>query len=237
LENELEEFLSQTGQYINTNPWLAVLAVFVGGALTATNPCVLAMIPLMMSFVAGHREESVGPLRALGYSLLFVTGLVMTFTVLGVVAALTGSLYGEVSSAWNWIIAGVCLVMGLHLIGVLKFTIPMPVKFQPKLRGMLGALVMGLLFGIVSTPCAAPILVVLLTYLAGSDSSVSYGALLLVVYGLGHSVLILLAGTSMGLARKLIESKKITRATEIMRRASGAVIILIGVYFGYLGLS
>ncbi len=76
----------------------------------------------------------------------------------------------------------------------------------------------------------------LLTYLAGSGASVPYGALLLLVYALGHSVLILLAGTSMGAARKLIESKKITRATDVMRRLAGAIIILVGVFFVYSGL-
>jgi cytochrome c biogenesis protein CcdA len=99
-----------------------------------------------------------------------------------------------------------------------------------------GALIMGLLFGVVSAPCAAPILVVLLTYLAGAGASVAYGGVLLLAYALGHSVLILVAGTSMGAARTLIESRRVTRATEIMRRAAGVVIVVVGLYFGYLGL-
>jgi cytochrome c-type biogenesis protein len=210
--------------------------VFVGGLLTASNPCVLAMIPLMMSFVAGRRGEPMGPARACGYSLAFILGLSIMFTVLGVLAALAGTLYGDVSSFWNWVVAAVCAVMGLHLMGLLKFTIPVPFEIKPKTTGVLGALVMGLLFGVVSTPCAAPILVVLLTYLAGSGASVAYGALLLLVYALGHSVLILIAGTSMGLARKLIESKKVTHATEAMRRAAGVVIVCVGGYFAYLGV-
>ena len=229
----LEQFLAQAGEYVQHSPHLAVLAVFIGGALTASNPCVLAMVPLIMSFVAGQRDLKVGPLRALAYSLVFVLGLAITFTALGVAASLAGSLYGEVSNSWNWIVAAVCLVMGLHLMGVLKFTIPMPLKLQPRTRGMLGALTMGLLFGVVSAPCAAPILVVLLTYLAGANASVAYGASLLLVYALGHSVLILLAGTSMGIARKLIESDRVTRATSIMRRAAGGVIVLLGAFFIY----
>ena len=230
------EFLEGTEAYIHANPWLAVAAVFLGGFLTASNPCVLAMIPLMMSFVAGRREEGTGVLRALVYSLVFVLGLAVTFTTLGVFTALAGRMYGEVPAFWNWIVAGVCLVMGLHLLGVLNFTIPVPVNVQPKTRGVLGALVLGLLFGFVSMPCAAPILVVLLTYLAGSGSSVAYGGLLLLVYALGHSVLIILAGTSMGIARRLIESKKTVRGLEIVRRAAGAVIILVGLYFAWQGI-
>ena len=132
----------------------------------------------------------------------------------------------------------VCVVMGLHLVGV--FTVPIPSlgdRFQPKTRGLLGALVLGLLFGLVSAPCAGPILVVLLTYLAGSGASVAYGGLLLLVYALGHSVLILVAGTSMGAAKRLIEGSKTTRALEVVRKAAGVIIVLVGVFFVFRALS
>jgi len=230
------QLIENAGTYVETNPWLAIVAVFVGGLLTASNPCVLAMIPLMMSFVVGRKEEGFGTLRAFLYSGLFVLGLAITFTALGMIAALAGKMYGDVSGIWNWVVAAVCLVMGLHLMGVLNFTIPMPIKVQPKVQGPVGAFILGLLFGVVSAPCAAPILVVLLTYLAGSGASVAYGGFLLLVYALGHSLLILIAGTSMGLAKKLLESKRATRATDILRRAAGFVIILVGAYFAYEGI-
>ena len=234
----LNELVTNTGQYITTNPWLALVAVFAGGVLTASSPCVLAMIPLMMSFVAGQNKDRPGVLRAFSLSLVFVLGLSLTFMALGMVAALAGQMYGEVSGAWNWVVAAVCLVMGLHLMGV--GTVPFPslsASLHPKIRGHLGALILGLLFGLVSAPCAAPILVVLLTYLAGSGASVTYGGALLLVYALGHSVLILIAGTSMGAARALIENKKMTRTMDIIRRGAGAVIVFIGLYFAYRGLS
>lgn len=232
----LDNLLSNVGQYVHTNPWLALVAVFVGGLVTASNPCVLAMIPLMMSVVAGRRENNPSVLRAFAFSLVFVLGLGITFTGLGVVAALAGKMYGDVSSAWNWIVAAVCVFMGLHLMEVIVIPIPsFGSRLQPKTRGLLGALVMGLLFGVVSAPCAAPILVVLLTYLAGSGSSVAWGGVLLLVYALGHSVLILVAGTSMGAAKKLIENKQATRTLSWMRRGAGAVIVLVGAYFAYRG--
>jgi cytochrome c biogenesis protein CcdA len=79
-------------------------------------------------------------------------------------------------------------------------------------------------------------LVVLLTYLAGSGASVLFGGSLLLVYALGHSLLILIAGTSMGAARTLLENQSMTRTTDILRRGAGAVIVLLGFYFGYRGL-
>ncbi|MFC1642458.1 cytochrome c biogenesis protein CcdA [Myxococcota bacterium] len=233
----LESFVANANEYIHTNAWLALVAVFVGGVLTASNPCVLAMIPLMMSFVAGTKEEKSGVLRAFLCSFVFVFGLSVTFTVLGVFAVLAGKMYGDVSAIWNWVVAAVCVVMGLHLAEVL--TIPIPSlggRLQPKGRGLVGALVLGLLFGVVSAPCAAPILVVLLTYLAGSGSSVAWGGTLLLTYALGHSVLILLAGTSMGAARQLIENRQATRVLEVLRRAAGVTIVLIGFYFVYRGI-
>lgn len=232
----LQTLVDGAGQYIGTNPWLAVVAVFVGGMLTASNPCVLAMIPLMMSFVAGGRDERTGIGRAFLLSLVFVAGLSITFTALGMMAALAGKMYGDISTIWNWIVAGVCLVMGLHLAGIV--TVPIPAlgeRLTPKTRGWLGALLLGLLFGLVSAPCAAPILVVLLTYLAGARASVAFGGLLLLVYALGHSVLILLAGTSMGAARALLDNRRATRALAVLRGVAGILIILVGAYFAYRG--
>jgi cytochrome c-type biogenesis protein len=146
-------------------------------------------------------------------------------------------MYGEVSTTWSWIVAAVCLAMGLHLMDLVTIPIPaMGGRIQPKTRGLLGALLLGLLFGLVSAPCAAPILIVLLTYLAGSGSSVLWGGMLLLIYALGHSVLILIAGTSMGAARQLIENKKATRALGVLRRCAGAAIVLVGAYFVHRSL-
>jgi len=233
----VQQLLSNVEQYVHTNPWLAVVAVFLGGVLTATNPCVLATIPLMMSYVAGRQETETGVLRAFGYSMVFVVGLSITFVALGVGAALAGSLYGEISGVWRWVVSIVCLVMGLHLMGLLHFTIPTPIKVQPRTQGIAGAFVMGLLFGFVSTPCAGPILIVLLTYIATQGASVAFGGLLLFVYALGHSVLILAAGTSMGFAKRVLESRRLTRATDLLRRCAGGVIVLIGLYFAYQALT
>ncbi len=227
----LQDLLAGTGDLIQANPWLAVLAVFLGGIASSCAPCVLAVVPLMMSFVAGRREEGLGTARAFGYSLVFVLGLGISFTSLGLLAALAGRMYGEVPAAWTWVVVAVCLVMGLKLMDLLRFEIPVPFRVQPKVRGVAGALVLGLLFGVVSAPCAAPILVVMLTYLAGSGASLLYGSALLLVYALGHSVLILVAGTSMGAARTLVESKRWARASVWMKRASGLVIVLVGLYF------
>ncbi len=225
----MESILGDINLIIQTNPWMAPLAVFLGGALTASNPCVLAMIPLMMAFVGAYQGTS-GARKAFSFSLLFVIGLTITFTLLGFVAALMGRLVGDVGRFWPYLVAAVCLVMGLHLLGIWNFDLPLPQSWRPRQAGPWGAFLLGLLFGVVSTPCATPILAVLLVYIA-SKGNLAYGGLLLFLYALGHCALILIAGTSMGLAKRLLESKGLNTSLAYLRKGSGVLIILIGLFF------
>jgi len=214
---------------IQSNPWLAVVAVFAGGVATALNPCVLAMIPLMMGMIAGSKE-SAGFKRNFVFSLFFVLGLSATFTALGLISALMGRMFGDVGSFWKYLVAVICLVMGLQLLGIFKLELRLPQMFSVRKKGKLGAFLLGLLFGIVSTPCAVPILAVILAFVAQKGDAV-YGGLLLFAYALGHSLLVLIAGTSMGAAKRLIESRGLRKANVVLQKIAGAVIILVGAYF------
>ena len=216
---------------IQHNPWLAVVAVFVGGVTTASNPCVLAMIPLVMGMVAGSKE-STGLKKNFVFSLFFILGLSVTFTALGLISALMGRMFGDVGGFWKYLVAAVCLVMGLQLVGMFKLELRLPQMFSVRKKGKLGAFLLGLLFGIVSTPCAVPILAVLLAFVA-QKGDILYGGLLLFTFALGHSALVLIAGTSMGAAKKLIESRGLGKANAALQKIAGAVIILVGVYFAF----
>lgn len=215
---------------IASAPWLALGAVFLGGLLTASNPCVLAMIPLSMAYVGGA-EGATNWKRSLGFSLCMVVGLSLTFAALGVLASLLGGAVGGSTRVWGVVVALICLAMGLHLMDVLTIPIPPVAKVEPKARGALGAFLLGVLFGFVSTPCAGPILVVLLAYLATQGASPLYGGGLLLSYALGHSALIILAGTSMGVARGLLASERLAEWTGVLKKVAGGVITALGVYF------
>lgn len=216
-------------QVIQTNPWFAFVVVFVGGLLTASNPCVLAMIPLMIGFVGGSKEI-VGLKKSFFFSLLFVLGLSVMFGILGVIAAITGSLLGDVGSFWKYLVAAVCILVGIHLLDVIRIPLPsLPVR-NVKFSGTIGAFLMGLLFGVVSTPCAVPILAVILVLIA-AQGNIIYGVALLLAYSLGHCTLILIAGTSIGVAKGLLESKRFQKANLILRKVAAVLIILVGMYF------
>ncbi len=225
----MERIFGDIGLLVQHNPWLAVVAVFIGGATTASNPCVLAMIPLLMGIIAGQKESS-GIKRSLIFSLFFVVGLSVTFTVLGLISALMGRMFGDVGGFWKYLVAAVCLVMGAQLLGIFRLDFRLPPMLNVRKEGRLGAFLLGLVFGIVSTPCAVPILAVLLAFVA-QKGKVLYGGLLLFVYALGHSALILVAGTSMGGATRLIQSKGLRRINVILQRAAGVAVVLVGFYF------
>jgi len=231
----LEAFLGNVQGYIQTNPWLAFVGVFVGGALTASNPCVLAMIPLVIGFVGGYEGIS-GWRRSLGFSLVFVFGLAASFTAMGLIAVMVGRLFGDVGGFWPWVIALVCFVMAAHLWDLWTFPVPEGLaRYRPRHAGVLGAFTLGLLFGVVSAPCAAPILVVVLTYIA-SKGNLPYGLALLWTYAVGHCLLIVVAGTSMGVAKSLIQSRGFVRANLAFKKAAGVLIALVGVFLLWNGV-
>lgn len=225
----MEGLFGDISAILQHSPWLAVVAVFFGGVTTALNPCVLAMIPLLMSVVAGNRETTTLR-RSLVFSLFFVLGLAVTFTALGLISGLMGRMFGDVGRFWKYAVAGVCLLMGLHLLCVIKWNLPVPSGIRVKKQGYVGAFLLGLLFGVVSTPCAVPILGVLLAFVA-EKGNVLYGGFLLFVYALGHSVLVLVAGTSVGAAKGLLESKGLRQAHAATQKVAGVLIVGIGLYF------
>jgi cytochrome c biogenesis protein CcdA len=225
----MEGLFGDISAILQHSPWLAVVAVFFGGVTTALNPCVLAMVPLLMSVVAGNRETTTVR-RSLVFSLFFVLGLAVTFTTLGLISGLMGRMFGDVGRFWKYAVAGVCLLMGLHLLGVIKWNLPVPAGIRVKKRGYIGAFLLGLLFGVVSAPCAVPILAVLLAFVA-EKGNILYGGFLLFVYALGHSVLVLVAGTSVGAAKGLLESKGLRQARGVLQKFAGVLIIGIGFYF------
>ncbi len=107
----METLLNHLSQSVTENPLLAYLGVFVGGILSSSSPCVLATIPLVIGYVGGYSEGD--RRRALLFSLTFILGLSLTFTVLGAIASLIGGLFGMISRTWYFIVGGIAVAVGL----------------------------------------------------------------------------------------------------------------------------
>lgn len=220
-------------QYLQGNPLIAVLAVFVGGLLSAASPCVLAIMPMVIGYVGGISAGD--KKRALFYSLLFALGLSITFTILGAIAALFGRLMGDVGKIWYFAIAALAIAMGLAMMGLFEIRLPFAAKMQPKSRGALGAFLLGLLFGVVSSPCATPVLVLILTFVA-TQGQLMYGTLLLFFYAIGHCALIIMAGVVTGFVENLVHSESAANFSLWTKRISGGLVALAGLYILYLNV-
>ncbi|MDF1554610.1 MAG: cytochrome c biogenesis protein CcdA [Deferrisomatales bacterium] len=225
----VEELTRLTAQWLQGSPWLATAAVFAGGAATAANPCSLAAVPVLIGLTGGHSAVSDWR-RGLRYSLVFVSGLAASFTVMAVAAVSAGTYFGATNPVWPWIIGVVCLLAATQFWDLWHLILPAWLgQVRPSRAGLPTAFGMGLLFGVISAPCAAPVLALVLTYVA-SKASLAFGLVLLWAYAVGHCALVIVAGTSMGAVKRLLASDRYARSNLLVRRLAGVVVGLAGVY-------
>lgn len=229
----MDALFNNIQQIIQNQHGLAFVAVFVGGLVSAASPCVLAAIPLIIGYVGGYSEGN--KKKAALFSLVFVLGLSITFTLLGAAASAMGQFLGFMG---RWLYVGLAVVaigMGLQLMGLLSIPLPFQKTRTIRTKGLLGAFLLGMLTGTVSSPCATPVLAVILTYVSTQGDMV-YGGLLLFVYALGHCALIFIAGLSVGLTESIISSKGAKNFSLYAKKFSGALLVLVGIYFGITNL-
>ncbi len=202
-----------------------LILVFLGGLLTSLSPCMLSMLPVMLGYVGGLEK----PTKTKGFitSFSFVLGLAVTFAILGIVASLFGKVFGQIGPAWFYIIGLFAIIMGLQLIGVININLPGLTAMPEKKGGVLGSFGVGLLFGLVASPCATPVLAVLITYVA-AQGVLWYGALLLFIYGLGHGLPLIVAGTFTAVLKSLPRLQKWGHYITFL---SGSLLIVLGLYF------
>ena len=224
-------FLDNIEQLVAAYPLLAFGAVFLAGVLSSASPCVLATIPLVVGFVGGYGDGD--RWKAFRYSLTFILGLSLTFTVFGAAAGLLGTMFGTLGGPWYLIAGVIALVMGGQLMGLYEIRLPIKRDFKPKRGGLVGSFLLGLFFGVVSSPCATPVLVVLLTVVA-SKGQVLYGIALLFTYAIGHCLLMLLAGTFTGFVEGFVKARGVVNFSLWAKRVSGLVVALVGGWFVWL---
>jgi cytochrome c-type biogenesis protein len=214
---------------------ITLAAVFAGGVLTSLGPCSLSLLPVTLAYLAGFGADgSRVPSHAAGSltspwqrSISFAAGIVSALVLLGLASGLMGRLYGSLPSQIPLLVAVVAVVMGLNLLGLLRFRLPAgpdPETWRRRVPAPLGPLVAGLAFGLAATPCTTPVLAVLLAWMAQNGRPLE-GMVLLTCFGAGQVLPLLLAGTA---AASLPDLLRLRRLGQWIPPISGVVLLTTG---------
>jgi len=228
----INQWLESLSAAISVNIWLAPFLALLAGILTSITPCALTSVPLVIGYVGGTGERDTK--KVFGLSAIFSLGMAVTFTTLGIAASLLGRLMQGTGSWWYIFLGILMILMALQTWEIFNFIPSSYAISRNTKRGFVGAFFAGVLGGFFSSPCATPVLVVLLAMVA-KGGSLLWGIVLLVLYSIGHSFLVMIAGTSVGFVHKLSSSAKYGGVSKLIRILMGSFIVLIAFYMFYLG--
>jgi len=192
------------------NPLTALPLVFFGGVLTSLNPCIYPMIPITAAIVGGQTVGDAKPpkWRTTLLTLAYVVGLASVYSTLGLIAGVTGTMFGTISTnPWLYFaMANVLLLASLAMFDVIPIRLPAALAERAATAGtagrVSGAFIMGAVSGLVAAPCGAPVMAAILTWV-GSQGSPALGFVYLLVFSLGMCALLVAVGLSSGALSRL----------------------------------
>jgi cytochrome c-type biogenesis protein len=226
----LETFFLTVNEWMVSGTAIAAVGCLAWGMISVLfSPCHLASIPLIVAYVAGQ-EQAINPKQAGVYSSLFTLGLFISIALIGIVCALLGRMLGDIGNYWQILVGAVLIWVALGMLGVEKCSISGSLLYRLNLKGLSGAFVLGLAYGILSGSCTfgfiAPILAVITI-----QQQIATGIFYILLFAVGHCLPIVVAGSSTAAVRKLMENRAWQGTGNWFRRAAGFIIILLGVYF------
>lgn len=217
---------------LESHSLLAFLGAFGAGSITAVAPCSLISVPLLVGSAVAMNKDLEGRKRVLytyAFATLFALGVMVSFSVLGYIVAKFGGFF-SIAPMWAYVVAALMSVMiGLYAWGVFgevnKSTIMVHlIKYR-----LFGGFLIGIIFGLVSTPCASAPLVAIVTVAANSGYVYAYG--LILTFALGHSLLLLAAGVSVGFAQSITSNNTLARFSTLLNKGFALMLIAFGLYF------
>lgn len=226
----LSRLFAGMGRAIEGAPAIALAAAFAWGILSVLlSPCHLSSIPLIVAFI--DQQGRTTTRRAFAITSLFAVGILITIGVIGGITSAAGRAAGDLGPWASYAVAALFLLVGLHLLGVVAMPWSGPGQVALRRRGLLAAFLLGLVFGIAIGPCTfaymAPLLGV--TFRLGAER-LAYGAVLLVVYGVGHCAVIVAAGTSAGWVQRYVNWGERSRGPAAVRAVCGVLVCAGGLY-------
>jgi cytochrome c-type biogenesis protein len=224
------EILTWLTKAIEGNLVVAVGASFIWGILSIVlSPCHIASIPLIVGYIDEQGRISVK--RAFWISVLFALGILVTIALVGLITALAGRMLGDIGAIGNYFVAVIFFIIGLHLLGVIPLPWSGAAGKQIKRKGLIGAFIIGLIFGLALGPCTfaymAPMLGVVFKVAA---EKLLFAVGLLLAYGIGHCSIIVLAGTLTETVSRYLHWTEKSKGALIVKRICGVLVILGGIY-------
>jgi cytochrome c-type biogenesis protein len=222
-ENRYQQWFSQ--QDI-ANPSILISLAFFGGLIASVSPCILALLPLNLTYIGTRNITSRGDAVVKAGS--FVFGNVIILGLFGLVSSFAGAVMVEYRGHINVVVGAIILVMGFGLLGLIK--IPLP---QINIDGSnFGPFGVGLTFALVSSPCASPVLFAVLAA-AGASGSQLLAVLTMASYAFGYTIIIFLASLLTGFAK---QAKLLLQYSENITKFGSMILILAGAYYLITGI-
>ena len=230
----MEKLFTMLTHAVDGTPAIALIAAFTWGILSILlSPCHLASIPLIVGFV--DQQGRMSTKRAFFISALFAAGILVTIGAIGAITAAAGRMLGDVGPYGNYFVAIIFFVVGLYLLDVIPMPWSGPGQVGMKRKGLLAALILGLVFGIAIGPCTfaymAPMLGV--TFKVAS-TSLAYGIILLLAYGVGHCSVIVFAGTCTELVQRYMNWSEKSKGAVILKKICGVLVLIGGLYLIFI---
>jgi len=216
---------------------LAFVGAFGAGSLTAAAPCSLVTVPLLVGSAVALNKDLAGYKKVLYtylFASLFALGVMISFSILGLMVAKFGALF-SIAPIWAYLSAGVLsIVIALYAFGAIPSVDKSAVIRTLVGYRLFGAFLIGIIFGLVSTPCASAPLVAIISAAASSGYLFAYG--LILTFALGHSLLLLGAGISVGFAQSIVSNRSLANLSDWINRGFALMLLGFGAYFIYQGL-
>ena len=221
---------------LQTNSILVFLGAFLAGGITAAAPCSLVAVPLLVGSVIALNKDLQGSKKALytyAFTLLFAFGVAVSFSILGFLVAKFGGFF-SIAPLWAYIIAAVVsFAIALYAFGVFGELDKSAIISKLLPFRLFGGFFIGVVFGLVSTPCASAPLFAIITM--ASESGYTYAYALILTFALGHSLLLLAAGVSVGFAQSVVSSQTVAKVSGAVNKVFAVILAGFGVYFLYNG--
>ena len=208
-------------QGLNNPGPFTIFLVFTAGLLTSLGPCSLSLLPVTIAYIGGTKNNK--------FKLIsFAGGVVFSLVILGALSGFLGKIYGQLPSYYSTLVALIAIIMGLNLLGILKFQLPDGpdlMFMEDKLPSLFTPFVIGGAFGLASSPCITPVLATLLVWVSQAKSPL-ISIIILFFFGLGQVTPLIIAGATTESLKKFLELRKYS---QIIPTLSGVFLVSIGI--------